>query len=493
MKKHLILAAMATVTLFTACSNEEEESLLQGEKQVTFTIAGVDTRSQTTVEQDGSISTAFVAGDQIGIAAVATTATLGTDIVGYQVAQDGSGVTPISGSGLTYKKDGAATFYAHYPYQSGATTSSVSFTVPANQSSEETFNAADFMIAKNEVTTLENNIELEFNHGLVLVQMVWNSEEEVTGVTLHGAYKQVTWDGTTVTTTTTGENATQDITMWETADNKFWALIPAATIASSTKLFTISTADATYNYTTGSEIVLSAGNAISFALSTNSVVAGITVRANGWTNIVEQNGGSLEEVEEPETPAIELINQVTFEEVDLQSITASSISTTDVEENIWYSWIPTANNANTIEIDGSTMKINKAADALSWNNRLAIYRVDGDLISQSSTKIFTLKVTGTSSVDSRQLRLGAVRITKSGNFFPMFKGIGYKTFSTTSSEQSLDIDFNQISTDNGSNYTTASTSDYDDVIIILAPNKYQDEAITFTINSVTLVEKEVTE
>ncbi|MGN0309841.1 MAG: fimbrillin family protein, partial [Bacteroides sp.] len=118
MKKHIILAAVAALATFTACSNEDEEEPQVPGAEVYFTINNTVTRAVT----DANGLTTFKDNDLVYIYSKGLYA---QEMNGVEFKVSGTNLTPTS-SDVTYRYNGTkgATFTA-YHYNNGVITNPI--------------------------------------------------------------------------------------------------------------------------------------------------------------------------------------------------------------------------------------------------------------------------------------------------------------------------------------------------------------------------------
>ena len=503
--------ALAALMLLAACSNEEETLLQKEGTPVVFTLGGNILTKTTTTESNGDYTTAFAANDEIGIFATGITASN----VQYKVDAAGNTLTAVGDPIKFTDATTEVSFTAYYPYATltdGATTIEVA--VKNDQSLETNFNASDFMTATAKGTGTNAAVELNFKHKLAMVQLELTGEA-ATEVKLCNVITKGTY---TIATDNleTAASGTADIAMYNPTTGVYWALVPAQTIANGTRLFTFKLGGSYYTVTANENITLNANEVKKFSVfNSTSLSASITVEKWG----VNSTTGTVAKDDAAYTKMY-LIGSAegaaTFEYVLLSEIKAYPLNDNITTSSTWYSSINNSFTKTTIDLDNSCAKITLGEDFTTvnnvtqspneWSKNLLIYRLPAGEIAKSITKKFKLTVnaqvkTSGDLKDSNnkvtgnaQLRIGAMRLDKttgSPSYYKFFKGIGYQALDTkeTAKDLSVTIDFNFISLNNASTFTTDATSaDWDDVVIILAPNKPTVTDTEWTINSVLLEE-----
>ena len=262
---------------------------------------------------DGSV-TRFVAGDKIGI----TSSGLDGDMANAEYTMTGEGT--LSGEVFYYDGRKAATFYAHYPYTAQYNDGVVKMTVEGDQSTEESYNASDFMTSIAEGDPVRGGtVSFKMYHRLTLVKIIWNGSVYSDAATLHDIKRTVTWIHSD-NSLKLGENISDIITWKVAADkNEYWAVIPAQTITKGSKLLTVEDADKYFEYI--------AENDITFNSNTIKKIT-LDVKANGaisatfndldiedWQNDDMICQGTVDEYE---APAIELISPEAGKNITLQ-------------------------------------------------------------------------------------------------------------------------------------------------------------------------------
>lgn len=244
MKKHLILAAVAALATFNACSNDDEEKELEG-NAVNFVINGPVTRATT----DATGLTTFVNGDKIYLYSNG----LQTDMNNTAFTVNNGTLT--SDDTFKFKGTEGATFYAFYPQaDTDPSATSATFTVSENQSADNAFQQYDVMTAsKTLIASQKDAIELNFKHrmALVIVNVQGLTDAQVSAVTINNVVPTATWTYETDKFETSTSSTAINVSMGKnTTDNdtKYYAVIPAQEIAKGNALLTITVGEKTYEY-----------------------------------------------------------------------------------------------------------------------------------------------------------------------------------------------------------------------------------------------------
>lgn len=302
MKKHLILAAVAALATFTACSNEDEnEQALQG-IPVNFTVNAPTTRATTTLDES-VYKTTFDANDRFGVYATGLRNEMDNAICKIESDQS---VTP-DNSYFFKDQSTNVTFNAYFP-ATGTTgmgtvapsSSSVTYTIAADQS-EGKYRGNDFMIAKTTGSGSSPNVALNFEHQLALVIVKLTDLNTANKVVMNQMLPTATYTFANGTVTTESGASRIDVTMdTQTAAQEYWALVPAQSITSGKELFTITTSDnLRYTYTTTGNLNVDKGKVYKITLkkSAASVSTALTATASQWgdVNTIIEEGETKEE------------------------------------------------------------------------------------------------------------------------------------------------------------------------------------------------------
>ena len=492
--KQLTLALALGAALLSSCSQSDLTEVATGKTSVNFSINGQSaiTRSATTPGAAGAYTTAFVAGDQIGIfASGASTAAN----VKYTVDTDG---TDLTGENITITKEGEAQFFSYTPYNAEVTTAEkVTHSVAVNQQEDAAYNASNFMTAKSGTITGANpNVAFTFAPRLSLVRVELTGDlGATTSMVKMNAKTDVTWTPSTDAVEATGTTAT--ITLHkETSDAThaiYTGFVPAQTINGGTKVLEMTVGKKTYAFTPTANISLTSGavNKINVKIAspeppvvTTENIKFSRLSVNAWTSqeIIVKEGEVTEVVPAP----IELI---TAEAGTFTSATALP-KTTDFKGCVegWNALIKnSANGTITYDETEQAMKLDFTTEG-SWYNKTLVYRTPNNAGSLGKYKLtFQVKSTNGLDITVRAMR-GQTQGVLDGNalFCTGTNGFNGQHLTSTNdyATKTVDIDFSKINDAN----TAATAADLTTGIAIsFAPKEYT-KAETFFIKDVKLIE-----
>ena len=157
--RYTILSVAAAALALTACSNEDELSLQQGDEVVKIASASVVNSAQTRVNSDGAGDT-FDSGDSFCL----INKSRPSQNKGTYATTDGTNWTQSGGLGLW--ASGTNDFSAYMP----ATAAIEPFFIPEDQSTIEKLKAADYMTATASVEK-GGDVNLQFAHQLTKVTL----------------------------------------------------------------------------------------------------------------------------------------------------------------------------------------------------------------------------------------------------------------------------------------------------------------------------------
>ena len=175
--RYTILSVAAAALVLTACSNEDELSLQQGDEVVRIASASVVNSAQTRVNSDGAGDT-FESGDSFCL----INKSRPSQNKGTYATKDGTNWT--LNEGLVLWASGSNEFFAYMP----ATAAIEPFFIPEDQSTIEKLKAADYMTATASVEK-GGDVNLQFAHQLTKVTLTISYTSEYNGNEVVSALK----------------------------------------------------------------------------------------------------------------------------------------------------------------------------------------------------------------------------------------------------------------------------------------------------------------
>ena len=177
--RYTILSVAAAALVLTACSNEDELSLQQGDEVVRIASASVVNSAQTRVNSDGAGDT-FESGDSFCL----INKSRPSQNKGTYATTDGTNWT--QSGGLVLWASGTNEFSAYMP----ATAAIEPFLIPEDQSTIEKLKSADYMTATASVEK-GGDVNLQFAHQLTKVTLNISYTNQYTGNEVVSALKIV--------------------------------------------------------------------------------------------------------------------------------------------------------------------------------------------------------------------------------------------------------------------------------------------------------------
>lgn len=177
--RHTILSVAAAALVLTACSNEDELSLQQGDEVVRIASASVVNSAQTRVNSDGDGDT-FESGDSFCL----INKSRPSQNKGTYATTDGTNWT--QSGGLVLWASGTNEFSAYMP----ATAAIEPFLIPEDQSTIEKLKSADYMTTTASVEK-GGDVNLQFAHQLTKVTLNISYTNQYTGNEVVSALKIV--------------------------------------------------------------------------------------------------------------------------------------------------------------------------------------------------------------------------------------------------------------------------------------------------------------
>lgn len=291
--KLLGLAFIATMTSFTACTNDAE---LVQESEIKLTSEITPSRVADSELQ----STQIVAGREVGVTITgAKNDEAETKNMLWTVNDNGS----LKNEGTpVYYGDGSATVTAYHPYNSTWTSTSHVFSVSTNQTEETDFLNSDLLWATASSAKKESAISLEFAHKLAKINVTLVPEKE--GDDLNGATISIC--NTKISTTfnpATGHISdatgnTEEIIAGVTTANAYTASAIVIPQTVSGKFIKIAHEGKTYYYTLPSGKTLESGYSYSYRLTVKgNLLISTESNINPWDDKEEVNEGDAEEID----------------------------------------------------------------------------------------------------------------------------------------------------------------------------------------------------
>lgn len=336
---------IATIAMFTACSQNEAEDIAPINKSNVISLtSSMETMRAASELQTNALSTSVKVG-AFGVSGSATI-TNGNNNE-YTVGTNG---TLTATNEMAWPSDASAkvNIYAYAPYQSNWTYNSANaFSVQTDQSSDANYLASDLLYAKaTDKTQTTEAIALNFTHKLSRINVTIKKGEDASTITLNGAKVYIT--NTYIATTlnpSTGALAETPSTAADiligtlsaeptaTGTTLYGITIPQA-IAAATKLVKVTTTDKVYVAKLGSATTLEGGKSYNFTAtigtSTEATLTLGSVTLTGWGDATDLGSATMEEA------AIEPITA----NFDSPGSSASYSSPT-------YTWTATNNNLMT--------------------------------------------------------------------------------------------------------------------------------------------------
>ena len=163
------LALIATMTSFSACTNDAEEALTQ-ESEIKLT-SEITPMSRTT--NQNLQSTSIIANRQVGITVTGAKSTHNNKP--WTVEANG---TLTNTDDKLYWGNGNATFYAYHPYNENWTGNSHSFSVQTDQSTDEGYLNSDLLYGwRANVAKTAEAVTIPFVHSLTKINITVDSDD----------------------------------------------------------------------------------------------------------------------------------------------------------------------------------------------------------------------------------------------------------------------------------------------------------------------------
>ena len=294
--KYLSLAAIALMGTLASCQSDDDITVARPDNAVNMHLqvgSSVTTRSNAATT-DADKQKQFNAGDQVSISAT------GQDAVIYQLQADGQTWRETETNKFLLWNASQLEFQAYYPVTTG--TSMTAFTLPTDQSTEASINAADYMTKTKTIarptTGTDISLELERQTARVIVTISGfndqysDADKTVSNVRINSAAAAIADGAATgsVTAVTPYANGTG------TQGTTYTALLIPATANASANFITLT--DALNNNLTVKGIPeLEAGNSYTFNLTVGKNTIQVqSVTVQDWTTGTTLEGGQATEL-----------------------------------------------------------------------------------------------------------------------------------------------------------------------------------------------------
>lgn len=298
MKKYFILAAAAIA--MAACSNDESESIVKTDNAISLSASvGQMTRAAYNLQ-----SACFAASEVINVECTPTGGTLASYTYTTEAASGNvNALTPASGTHYWPANGSTVTVKAYYP--SGVSSSTATFSVQDNQSTDASYKASDLMYSTTMTAPAAKSagtIGLTFNHALTKIIVKLSPSSGMTAeavaactVTLHakktvaianGVAGEVSGDVTEITVGT-GSDATNGIA----------AIIVPQTLAASANFITVTSGGNSATYQLSAATTFAAGSVYTYSLAVG--MNGVTLQSASITDWTD--GGTVNATGSPLT------------------------------------------------------------------------------------------------------------------------------------------------------------------------------------------------
>ena len=294
LRTSLMAPAMAAALMLAACHNDDMNGVdLSKPISLSFAPAPLDVQTRATIGVTGA---SFENGDQVGVY---------MDDTGYSnILYTCGGTSWSTASDLYWPSDDTYTFRAYYPYMA---TVSGAVTLPADQSTQETFTQADRMWTSTDRAASNGNVTLTLNHMMSLIKLdieagdgiSLNEIKAMTPAILGSIPSTGTWDlETGVISFATDATTIRGITPYM-VDNgtsvTYYALVlPGTTFKEGDKFFSLTDAGGTtYSYDLNIDGGFTAGQSQYCDIDLTVSRTGISITGFGigdWTQGASGNG-----------------------------------------------------------------------------------------------------------------------------------------------------------------------------------------------------------
>lgn len=439
--KKIAFFALSTM-LLASCSEENAPQEPVTGKTISLSVSGPGelTSRTSTSENNGTLTTAFVAGDKVGVSA--TGGAVATNVE-YKVAADGSKLETATPIAFQYNQ--AANLTAYTPYSADATAAGLTHTVLADQTVADNFNASNFLTSNATVTKDAPAANLTFTPrtALVYVEMAGELGETANGLTLCAIKPALSWSAASDAVSTAGDAI--NVNMYKVADSKvFMAFVPAQSTVAAQPLFKIAVGENTYSYTPADAIEFKENTVKRFKLTVNADktvnVEASVIDGSDWTEDPDKTENIDGEIARD---YVELISAAdgNFTDKSLSAVTGYSSA---VEG--WNAMIAAVTgNTSTITVNGDEAVI--ATNGGSWYQRALVFR-SPDNKATAHKYALEFDVKGGTDIQIAVMRGQRAEILTTNVYFAVNNATSAKVESTQAdyTHKSLTVDFSKIAT-----------------------------------------------
>lgn len=475
MKKIAFFALSAM--LLASCSEENAPQEPVTGKTISLSVSGPGelTSRTSTSENNGTLTTAFVAGDKVGVSATGGAVAVNVE---YKVAADGSKLETATPIAFQYNQ--AANLTAYTPYAADATATGVTHSVNADQTVADNFNASNFLTSKATVTKDAPAATLTFTPrtALVYVEMGGALGETATGLTLCGMKPSVSWTAASDAVTTSGDAI--NVNMYKVAEsNVFMAFVPAQSSVAAQPLFKIAIGEKTYIYTPTDAIEFKENTVKRFKLTVSADqtvnVEASVVNGSDWTEDPDKTENIDGEI------VIDRDELISAAEGNFTGKTLNGATGLQGCAEGWNALIAGTGNNSTITVSGDEAVI--ATNGGNWYQRALVYRTPDNIGSARKYQL-EFDVKGGKDIQIAVMRGQRAEILTSNVYFAVNDVTNPKVEATPADEyahKSLTVDFSKVTSGNDVDFSTGVT-----VVFFAKDNTEQ----THYIKNVTLIEAE---
>lgn len=276
---------MAAMVMLSGCSNDDAQTEEKSDKTVHLT-----SRIQTTRSTEDLQSTQINSGVTVGVFGLSGENTITNgDNASYIV--EGSGNLQASTSTMSWPESGSLTIYAYAPYQESwnDVSTTKTFMVAADQSTDEGYLASDLLYASASASSY-STINMSFAHKLARLIITLNTNSALSKATVKvmntkpaatftltdGSIGEATGDATTITV---GSN----IALSANGSTTLYAVIIPQTIPANTTLVEVTDGMETWKYNFSTATTFESGKSYTFTINAGTTTVAATTSGTATT------------------------------------------------------------------------------------------------------------------------------------------------------------------------------------------------------------------